>query len=131
MCRIICRWIDKVDIPGKTPNRKQFDPVAVLEDGQDPGSRIGYPDYIVFDLPDATVAGALFLLEAQYDPTGPIDPDTGKRIKILKRSGFAMAWHRLSTPQQDLITEAYEANEPYVAAGITDQDLLNWFEQKA
>jgi hypothetical protein len=130
MCRIIVRWLDKEDIPGLTPNRKQFDPVEVLETGQDPGSRIGYPDYAIFDLPDCSVQGALFLLEPQYDPAGPTDPDTGKPTKIQKRSGFAMAWTRLSTPIKNDIIAAYEADLPYVAPGVTDEDLLNWFDQK-
>lgn len=131
MCRIVVRWIDKEDVPGGAPNRKAFDPVAVLENGQDPGSRIGYPTYMIFDLPDCTVQGSEFLLLPQYDPTGPTDLDTGKPTKLKDRAGFAMAWHRLPTPTQDAITAAYEADEPYVVPGVTDEDLLNWFDKKA
>ena len=131
MSRVIVRWIDKDDVAGGIPNRKAFDPVAVLEDGQDPGSNVGYPTYMVFDLPDCTVAGSLFLLDPQYDPTGPIDPDTGRPTKLKDRAGFAMAWHRLSTPLQNEITAAYEASEPYLVPGVDDAQLLDWFEKKA
>jgi len=130
MCRVVVRWIDKEDVPGGTPNRKQFDPVAILETGQDPGSRIGYPTYMIFDLPDCTVNGAMFLLDPKYDPAGPTDPDTGKLTKIEKRSGFAMAWHRLNTPTQNAVTAAYEADEPYVVPGVDDAQLLSWFDKK-
>jgi hypothetical protein len=130
MCRIIVRWLDKEDVPGQMPNRKAFDPVAVLDDGVDPGSRVGFPTYMIFDLPGLPKAAAEFLTLPQYDPTGPIDPDTGEPIKISKRTGFAMAWQRTPTPIQNAITAAYEANEPYVIENVTEDDLLNWFDKK-
>ena len=130
MCRIICRWIDKVDLQGKTPNRKAFDPVAVLEDGQDPGSNVGYPTYMIFDLPGLDREAAEFLLDPLYDPDGPTDPDTGAPTTISKRSAFGMAWTRTPTPIQNEITAAYEADEPYVIENVTEEDLLNWFDKK-
>ena len=130
MCRIIVRWIDKTDVGTQMKNRKQFDPVSVLDDGVDPGSRIGYPTYMIFDLPGLAVSAADFLLEPQYDPDGPLDPDTGKGKNILKRAGFAMAWTRLPTPVKNDITAAYEANEPYVVENVTEEDLVNWFDKK-
>lgn len=130
MCRVIVRWIDKADSPKGVKNRKQFDPVAVLLDGQDPGSKIGYPDYMIFDLAGLAPEAAQFLLAPEYDPDGPIDPDTGRGTNIKNRAGFAMAWQRLSTPIQNEITAAYEANEPYVIEGVTEQDLINWFDKK-
>jgi len=130
MCRIIVRWLDKEDVPGQLVNRKQFDPVSVLEDGVDPGSQVGYPTYMIFDLPGLPVSAADFILAPEYDPDGPLDPDTGKGKNILHRAGFAMAWQTLSTPIQNAITAAYEANEPYVIPNVTPEDFAAWFEKK-
>lgn len=130
MCRIVCRWIDKVDILGQIPNRKAFDPVSVLEDGVDPGTSVGYPTYMIFDLPGLAVSSADFMLAPEYDPIGAIDPDTGKSKMILHRAGFGMAWTRLPTPVKNDITAAYEADEPYVIENVTEEDLLNWFDKK-
>lgn len=130
MCRIVVRWLDKDDIPGLMPNRKAFDPVSVLEDGQDAGSRVGYPTYMIFDLPGLPKVSADFLTLPQYDPDGPIDPDTGNPTSISKRSSFQMAWVRTPTPIKNEITLAYEANEPYVIENVTEEDLLNWFDKK-
>lgn len=130
MCRIVCRWIDKADVGTQMKNRKQFDPVAVLEDGTDPGAMIGYPTYMIFDLPGLAVSAADFILAPEYDPDGPLDPDTGKGKNILHRAGFAMAWTRTPTPIKNAITAAYEADEPYVLANVTEEDFLNWFDKK-
>lgn len=129
MCRIVIRWIDKADVPGKSPNTKQFDPLAVLPDGTDPGSRIGYPDYMIFDLPGLPVEAADFILAPEWDVGGPVDED-GQPTKILHRTGFAMAWNRLSTPIQNQIIAAYEANQPFVIENVTEQDFLDWFDKK-
>lgn len=124
MAKLLVAWTSR---PGV--GVKQFDVVDVRDDSVEWGAREGLlSGYLRVSLPGVSREQALFLMDAEFDPLGRIDPDTGKGRDILTARAWKIVEARITPPILAQIEAAYMVSGEYVVQNA--DGMLAWLEKK-